>query len=389
MNTQNTPVHIKLWHRDFWLMAIASLLETMAVYVLIPVMPDWLMTEENLTPQEVGLSMGAFGVGLYMLGTFCSWLIQRYRRNMVCIYAMLGMIVSAGVLLYVDNLRVSFVDLWVILLQRLTLGAFFGLSQMVLSSTLIIDTCESFQRTEANYSASWFSRFAMSLGPMTGLLVYHAIGFREVVLFSIGLVVVAVLLVRMVAFPFRTPDEMVRIISSDRFFLPHAFPLFANLVLICAVFGLVLSLPHETIFYALMMGGFLLALLAQRFIFQNAELMSEVLSGLIMLGASLMILLIYPDSPVAPILMGLGLGIISSRFLLFFIKLSRHCRRGTSQSTYFLGLETGVIMGFSAGYLLFYQESAKLLYTALALTLGSMMCYYFFTHQWFMRNKNR
>ena len=67
MNTQNTPVHIKLWHRDFWLMAISSLLLTMSVYVLIPVMPRWLMEEQNFTPVEVGRSMGVFGLGLYVM----------------------------------------------------------------------------------------------------------------------------------------------------------------------------------------------------------------------------------------------------------------------------------------------------------------------------------
>ena len=65
MNTQNTPVHIRLWHRDFWLMAIANLLLTVAVYALIPVMPGWLMQTENLTLQETGMIMGAFGVAAF------------------------------------------------------------------------------------------------------------------------------------------------------------------------------------------------------------------------------------------------------------------------------------------------------------------------------------
>ena len=62
MNTQNTPVHIKLWHREFWLMAISSLLLTMSVYMLVPVMPQWLMQTENFTHEEAGYSMGAFAL---------------------------------------------------------------------------------------------------------------------------------------------------------------------------------------------------------------------------------------------------------------------------------------------------------------------------------------
>ncbi len=389
MNTQYTPVHIKLWHREFWLMAFSSLLLTMAVYALIPVMPQWLMKTENFSPEEVGLSMGAFAVGLYFFGAQCSWLVQRYRRNVICMQAIFAVIVAIGLLWYIESLRSEFVEFWVILVQRLALGAVFGLAQMVLSSTLIIDTCESFQRTEANHSASWFARFALSLGPLVGLLIYELYGFHAVVWTTMGLAGASLLFLKSVTFPFRTPQEGVHVASLDRFFLPHGFILFVNLLLVCVVIGLLLALPHESLFYALMMGGFLLALLAQRFVFRDAELKSEVVTGLILLIAAICVLMVYPLSPVAPVLMGLSVGIIGSRFLLFFIKLSRHCQRGTSQSTYFLGWETGLSIGVGLGYLLFYGQSAQLLYTALAISIVALLMYHFFTHNWFVHNKNR
>lgn len=389
MNTQNTPVHIKLWHREFWLMAMSSLVLTMSVYTLIPIMPQWLMQTENFTPEETGLSMGAFALGLYLFGAPCSWLVQHYRRNVVCMWAILAVGLAIALLWHVCELRSEFVELGFIMAQRLVLGAAFGLAQMVLSSTLIIDTCESFQRTEANHSASWFARFALSLGPLTGILVYTYYGFHAVLLTVMGLAAAALLFVKLVKFPFRTPEEGIRMASLDRFFLPHGFVLFVNLLLISIVVGLLLTLPHKPMFYAMMMCGFLLALLAQRFVFRNAELKSEVVSGLFLMIAALFILLVYPTSPVAPVLIGLAVGLVGSRFLLFFIKLSRHCQRGTSQSTYFLGWETGLSLGVGLGYLLFYKQPALLLYVALALTVVSLLMYHLFTHQWFVRNKNR
>ncbi len=389
MNTQNTPVHIKLWHREFWLMSISSLMLTMAIYALIPVLPQWLMKTENLTPEEVGLSMGAFAVGLYFFGAQCSWLVQRYRRNVICMQAIFAVIIAIGLLWYINTLRQELVELWMILVQRLALGAAFGLAQMVLSSTLIIDTCESFQRTEANHSATWFSRFALSLGPLAGLIVYGMYGFDAVVWMTMGLAGASLLFLKSVTFPFRTPQEGVHVASLDRFFLPHGFVLFVNLLMVCVVIGLIIALPHEPLFYSFMMGGFLLALLAQRFVFRDAELKSEVVTGLILLMAAICVLMGYPASPVAPVLMGLGVGIVGSRFLLFFIKLSRHCQRGTSQSTYFLGWETGLSIGVGMGYMLFYGQSASLLYTALAITVVALLMYHFFTHSWFVRNKNR
>ncbi len=389
MNTLNTPVHIKLWHRDFWLLVVANLLLTMSVYVLIPVLPEWLLQTENFSTLETGLSMGAFGLGLYLLGSQCSWLVQRYRRNVVCMWAVVAMALDVSLLWYIENLCSEFVEFWVIFIHRLLLGAAFGLAQMVLSSTLIIDTCESYQRTEANHSAAWFSRFALSLGPLTGLLVYHMFGFDKVLLVSLGCALLGVLLIRNVSFPFRAPEEGVHVASLDRFLLPHGYVLFINLMLVSTVMGLLLTLRLPVLFYGLMMAGFLLALLAQRFVFRDAELKSEVVSGLILMVAALLILLVYPASPVAPVLVGLAMGIISARFLLFFIKLSRHCKRGTSQSTFFLAWETGVALGLTLGYVLFYESRNLLLYTGLSITALALLMYVAYTHTWFVQHKNR
>ncbi|MBQ2208581.1 MAG: MFS transporter [Prevotella sp.] len=389
MNTQNTPVHIKLWHRDFWLLVVANLLLTMSVYVLLPVVPQWLMQTENFSPEETGFSMGAFGLGLYLLGSLVSWLVQRYRRNQVCLWAIIAVALDVALLWYIDGLRSEFVEFWVILLHRFALGAAFGLAQMVLSSTLIIDTCESYQRTEANHSAAWFARFALSLGPLTGVLVYHHVGFDKVLWTAVGCTLLSILFIRHVDFPFRAPEEGVHVASLDRFLLPHGFVLFVNLLLVSTVMGLLFTLPLSAMFYGLMMVGFLLALLAQRFVFRDAELKSEVVSGLILLVAALLILLVYPHSPVAPVLVGLGMAIISARFLLFFIKLSRHCKRGTSQSTFFLGWETGVALGLALGYATVYDQRDLLLYTCLGFTAAALLMYHLYTHAWFIRNKNR
>ena len=154
MNSQNTPIHVRLWHRDFWLMSIANMLLAMSIYILVPSMPIWLLETERFSQLEVGMAMGAFAFGLYIFGALCSWLVQRFRRNRICIYSIALMIGSISILYYVQGLRSEFVEFWVILLQRVLLGATFGLAQMILLSTLIIDTSESDKRTEANQSAA-------------------------------------------------------------------------------------------------------------------------------------------------------------------------------------------------------------------------------------------
>ena len=311
MNSQNTPVHIRLWHRDFWLMAIANLLLTMSVYMLIPTLPHWLTAIHGLSALETGIAMGAFGFGLFGFGAFASFLVQRFRRNMVCVWAVLSIAALIGLLYYVDIKLCQFMELWFVALQRFLLGACFGLAQMVLSSTLIIDTCESYQRTEANHSASWFSRFALALGPLAGLLLERLAGFETVLIATGSVAVVAAVLILLVSFPFRAPDDNIPMVSLDRFFLPHGFPLFANLQLVTLAMGLLLSVTFSELFFAMMMVGFLLAIVAQRFVFRDAEVKSEVISGLLLMGAALLMMLTRTQQVVwyaAPVFVGFGLG---------------------------------------------------------------------------------
>lgn len=391
MNSQNTPVHIRLWHKDFWLMAIANFLLTMTIYLLVPTMPQWLMAAQGFSAQAAGIAMGAFGVGLFALGAFISYMVQHYRRNLVCIVAVLVEALLLGALYYLDGLHMRVASPVIIYVQRFALGAVFGLAQMVLTSTLIIDTSESFQRTEANHSAAWFSRFALSMGPMAGLVIARVGGFSYVLLAAIACAVTVTVLVLLVNFPFRAPQDDIPTVSLDRFFLPHGFPLFVNLQLVTLAIGIIFSVVLSDHFYSMMMMGFILSILSQRFVFTDAELKSEVVTGLILIGAALL-MMITRDQPIvmvaAPLLIGLGIGLIGARFLLFFIKLSRHCQRGTSQSTFLLGWESGIAWGVGIGVALFQGDARNALSVALLLVVLALILYHF-THNWFTCHKNR
>ena len=299
-------------------MAISNLLLSMSITMLIPSLPLWLNLYVGMSNVEIGMVMGAFAVGLFLPGPFCSFLVQRYRRNVVFFVSSLFLSITMILPLLSKELDIS---LWVAVLWRIVQGAAFGLS------TLIVDTCESHQRTEANHTATWFGRFALSLGPMCSLLLMQlpstlfpsinqtSLSSLNVFFISAVLSMVAVLLVMFINFPFRVPEDNYHVMSFDRFFLTSGWPLFINLILITISAGLLLSVPVSLDAYGTVMVGFLLALLAQRFVFRDAELKSEVVSGLILMASSLIILLTASFSPLTAPLLGLGLGIEVAIFL--------------------------------------------------------------------------
>ncbi|SJZ71798.1 Predicted arabinose efflux permease, MFS family [Segatella oulorum] len=387
MDTQHTAIHIRLWQRPFWLLSIAKFLLCMAVYMLIPILPYWMMSQAQFDGATMSFVFLSYLVGVVLPGPFSSFLVQRFRRNNVALLAILCMIPVFYALFFISQF-----PLWILYVLACCFGASFGFVQEVLSSTLIVDVCDSSHRTEANYASSWFGRIALAVGPMVGLLLCKHLGIQFVFITLAVACLLALLLVSMVKFPFKTPEDEIHLVSFDRFFLTDGKWLFLNQLLIMAAVGILLSLSHSVSFYALMLLGFFFALLSQRFVFANADLKSEIVTGLFALCAAVGILFTQQGramSHLSPTLLGYGIGLIGSRFQMFLLKLSRHCQRGTSQSTYFLGWESGISLGLFLGWYALNRNEFVALSVSLGLLLLALAFYHFFTHHWYVQHKNR
>ena len=406
MDTQNTPVHINLWHRDFWLLAFANLFLMMSAYVQITGLPPYLL-ERHFASLDVASCFGTSGVGIFALGCCCSYWVQRFRRNRVCQWAMVGVALCSAVLFYIDHFAQVKVEFWMVLFLRFVMGACLGVAQMTLSSTLVIDTCESFQRTEANYITAWFSRYAIALAPMLSILVFERVGAKYTLALSTLFALVALVLVSVAKFPFKAPADHLPRFSLDRFFLPQGLPLFVNIALVMASVGILLSYPHSSQFYLLVGAGLTIGFLAEKFVFADADLKSEVITGLLLMGASILILTSGQSTAIefiSPAMLGFSIGIMGSRFLLFYIKLAKHCQRGTSMSSFFLAWEFGLCAGLFGGFLLLDKQdplslttdypmlnlvNGRNIATSFLLVVVSLVLYNFFVHTWYMKHKNR
>ncbi len=391
MDTQNIPIHVRLWNKHFWLLAMANLLLVMSSYMLVATMPTR-MIDRGYSMFQIALVMGVFFIGIYFFGSLSGYLVQRFRRKNVFNVSTLLLLAVTGVLYYLTNLPYHSFDYSLLVLLRFVQGAFYGLSQLVLLSTLIIDTVEAVHRTEANHAATWFGRFAISLGPLAGIMVYKTMSFPSVILLSCICLGISFVFVNLIRFPFRMPSEDFSRFSCDRFLLKGSHWLFVNVALITTVLGVLLSIEHSPRFYGMLMVGFVIAILAERFVFADADLRSEATTGMIVIGIAILLMINRNQesvSYVVPILIGLGVGLIGSRFLLFFIKMSNHCQRGTSQSTFLLAWETGIGAGLFLSYGLFNMEQPLILWVCLGVLAVSLILYDTFIHSWYVKHKHR
>ena len=103
-----------------------------SIYMLLPSIP-YFMAKDGYSVTQIGVVYAAYGLGIFLLGGFCSYLVQRYRRNRVCQISILGVAVSLVVLYYLEtfwNIKVGFRDAGG---DASDSGAFLGLAEMSLA----------------------------------------------------------------------------------------------------------------------------------------------------------------------------------------------------------------------------------------------------------------
>lgn len=391
MDTQNTPIHIRLWHHDFWFLVFANFLLSTIVYMQLATLERLLVTSTGigLSSLAQGTILGVYGLGIFLLGPYCHYLVQRYRRKRVCQTAVAGMALISLLLHFVTAGMKGYALYVTGLVGMFWFGAFFGLAQMILSSTLIIDITESAQRTEANYVSAWFRRFAIAAGPLAAIIFPTGTIAAELSMYAY---VAVLILIGLAKIPFKTPDEDNRVFCLDRFIMSQGFVLTITLLPVTIILGMSAALAiHNPIFFSQLALGLLLALIAEKFVFVNADLQSEFISGSLLIIAALLLYLTRSGMPVvehlAPCLIGMGTGLVGSRILLFFIKLAHHCQRGTAQSSFFLSWELGIAIGLCLG--LWLSDYKTIDTVGLILAIATMIVYHFFTHPWYMAHKSR
>ncbi len=374
---------VRLWSNNMWMICLSHLLLSTSLYMLIPALPVWLVMEYASSAWEIGGILALSGVSIFFLGPFFNYLVDRFARKKVCMWAMFVAALCSFGFYWAPAV------IWIVLL-RIAQGMAQGVALMVAGSTLAIDLTVSPRRTDANNAFAWFGRLGLSIGPLMGLLICHFFDFQLVFSLSFLLGLIACFCILCLKVPFRAP-LCPPVCSTDRFWLPNSWLMFVQTLPVAAGLGVLFATIHRYEFYAFLMIGFCIALMALHFVFQEADIRSEIVSGNILWGAGIL-LLIFRDSSVAfytsAILVGMGVGLTISRLLVFFIKLSHHCERGSANTSYMFAWEFGLGIGLFLGYG-FFSEALQRYWICLAFLAVALLLYLLVTHRWFMKHKVR
>lgn len=321
----------------------------------------------------------AFVLGLFVLGPVGAFLVDRFCRQSVYRSSLLVAAAASAVLYFGRSAEI-------VASVRFVEGMMYGLAQVALGSTLLNDLAASELRTSSDYSFAWAALLAIPAGAGLACFLMGQFGFNVVIAVAIIMLLLSVVLVSSMNVPFRAPIHSA-VFGLDRFWQKNDMLPFLNLLFISVPAGVFIASLSSPLYYALAAVGVVAAHSVRRAVFRNADVRAEIVTGLVCMCFSLLIFMLRDtETPcrVAAFMFGAGISLASTRFLLYFLKLTGHCQRGTAQNTYLLSRECGYALGFLLAFIV-----PVLVEVSLALLLLSTAFYLLVTHPWFMRHNDR
>ncbi len=340
MNTN--PVSItSFWNKNFILLLLSNLLLYIGVYMLFPVLNLHTIKNWNLVSDvSAFVSMGLFGISMFLPGLFSNYLVDTFPRKKVCTYSILFFAVLGIAYPYADSF-------WMLCLLRILQGSLFGIALMVTGSTLVIDVTPSTCRNKANIMFAFSGLLGAVVGAFLGAYVEPDFSLEKIIYISAVLNGISFILVSMIHVCFRAPMQ-VPLLSFDRFILFRNILPGINMVTIPFILGTLIGYETDSFFYLCIAGGFFAYLLIPGRLLGKVDSRILLVVGYVILVIAIYILYthtVYFSIYMSGVLIGVGIPLAMYQYLKVMIQLPKHCERGTGYSTYQLMWDAALIIG--------------------------------------------
>lgn len=373
----STQVHNGLRSSRFINMCVANWFLHIYVFSIIPLLNTH-FSKLGYETQWVGWATLAFAIGMILPGPFGAHMMERRSRKEIYLKALIvvGPIATWG--------YVTFTDVRLLLAIQLLQGIAFGVSQTALGTTLVNDILQSKQRNKGDIIYGWAGRIGIPLGLFTGYVLSIIMSIQQAYWWALVACALSFVLVAQTVVPIKAPVK-VPLITLDRFFLPKSVPLGLSMFAAPWTLGRIAgAFPHSDNLlwgsaYLCISLGVLLAFLIQIFIRRKLEQRTLVALGyvLTLIGLGL---ISYPNwiiGNLGDVILGCGIGAVSSRHLMDWVTQSDHCQRGTAQNTYLLFWR----LSFSLGLLCTCLYGLHDVKVDEGLCVVSLILYLFWTHK--------
>ncbi len=353
MQTTSTP----LWNLNFILVFISNFLVFFCYYMLVPILPLYVMQDLGATESMAGVVVAIFTLASLCVRPISGFIVDKFSRKplyFIC-YALFTA-AFGGYLIW------SAISIFIFL--RIIQGVGFGLNT-VGGLTLAIDVTAAERRGEGiGYFGVAYS-VAMAIAPMCGLWLFHRYDFEVVFVIAFALSVIgllSILPIRGVVQPHRDSTEPQKL-SLGRFVLLKGLPCVAIIALsgygygalsnFMALYGKEVTFePNVGMYFMIIASGIAITRVFSAKMINRGEVVKAVYIGGVCVVAAYAIFAVCNNIWVyylVALLMGIGFGLFGSSFQAMLVNLAEPHQRGTASATYYIFWDMGIGVGIATG----------------------------------------
>ncbi|VBB46000.1 putative transmembrane transport protein [uncultured Paludibacter sp.] len=354
----------KLWTKSFISICAANFLLFFTFYLLLPILPLYLIEEFHTSKSVAGLVLATYTVAALMIRPLAAFVLDMVVRKPAYVVAFFVFIACFGGYLFAGMLALF-------VLVRVVQGAAFGFVTTA-GNSLVIDIMPPARRGEG---MSWFgvaNNLAMAFGPMISLPLHTQYGYD----FLFYLCLITGFLGVLLALNIKSDKVVERTnklpVAFDRFYLPNGLTAgicfmltgipYAMVSSYIPLYGINLGLENTMGWYfSLMAVGLVASRLFSGKMVDKGHILRVigygtgitllcffVLSSLKNINESnhfLAMMLFYGTA----IIMGFGYGLTFPAYNFVFINLAPHNKRASASSTYMTSWDVGIGLGLIIG----------------------------------------
>ena len=375
LSPQNHPLP-PLFTRDYLAMVAANFMLYFGFWLLIPLLPFYLKETFDQNEASIGVILSLYTLAALAVRPFAAFLLDSFNRRWLWLVTY-GLFTLAFLGYPLCGALVVFVGL------RVMHGLAFG-AVTVGGNTVVVDIMPSARRGEGLGYYGLANNLAMSLGPMTGLLLhgrvsYDVIFFTAATASSIGLAL---------ALGVKAPSgPMARqgALSLDRFFLPKGIWAGLSLMLLSVPYGATtnyvsvyvaqagVAVQPGLFFVLLALGMGASRIVAGRYVDRGLLIRCIAVGFYLVVAAFVLLGLCGPLASshkewavaafvAAGALQGVGFGMMFPAFNTLFVRLAPHNRRATAVGTYLTSWDVGIGIGIAAAGAVAHGSSFSTVY---------------------------
>ena len=360
---------------SYCLILAANFLLYFGFYLLMPVLPFYLVESFNISTGSTGAILACYTVAALVIRPFSGYLLDSFQRKPL----------------------------------RIVHGLSFG-TVTVAGNTIVIDIMPSSRRGEGLGYYGLANNIAMSLGPMTGLFMHDHYPFDFIFLCAMGFCMTGFICAALVRTKKR-PIIQRAAISLDRFILLKGIPLGIDLLLLSIPYGMTTTyvamyaknigiIGGTGLFFTCMAAG-----MAISRIFSGRQVdhgkITEVIHAAYYVVILCFFCLFFCEGAAehsikgarillfsTAVLLGAGFGTMFPAFNTMFVNLGQHNQRGTATSTYLTSWDIGIGLGLVMGGIIGEVSSFSIAYlTGAFLAIISLLGFRFYCTPHFNRNR--